>query len=77
LQAGSEAELAERLRARRTETADSLKIRLATAREEQNRIHEFDYVVVNRKDALDDTLTAVVSIIRAEHCRVHPRRVRL
>jgi guanylate kinase len=77
LQAGSEAELAERLRARQTETADSLKIRLATAREEQKRLGEFDYVVVNRQDALDDTLTAVVSIIRAEHCRVHLRQVRL
>ena len=77
LQAGSEEELAERLRARQTETADRLKIRLATAREEQKRLDEFDYLVVNRQDALDDTLTAVVSIIRAEHCRVHPRQVRL
>lgn len=77
LQAGSEEELADRLRARQTETDDSLKIRLATAREEQKRLDEFDYVVVNRKDALNDTLDAVVGIIRAEHCRVHPRQVRL
>jgi len=73
----SEAELAERLRARQTESPDSLKLRLANAREELKRIEEFDYCVVNRTDALADTLDTVLCIIRAEHCRVHPRQVNL
>jgi len=77
LTAGSEEELIARLRARRTETPDSLKLRIATTREEMNRIDEFDYIVINRDDALDETVEAVVSIIRAEHQRVHPRQVSL
>ena len=75
--AGSEAELEARLRARQTETPDTLKIRIATAREELKRLDEFDYVVINRADALEAAAEAVVSIIRAEHSRVHPRQVSL
>jgi guanylate kinase len=77
LLAGSEAELEERLRLRQTESPDSLKIRLVTAREELKRLPEFDYVVINRQDALDETVEAVVSIIHAEHCRVQQRKVSL
>ena len=37
--------------------------------EEMARIPDFDYVVVNRRDALDAAVDDVVAIIRAEHCR--------
>jgi guanylate kinase len=77
LLAGSETELENRLRARETETSDSLKIRMATAREELKRIEEFDYVVSNCEGALDEAVNAVISIIRAEHCRVPQRKVSL
>ncbi len=77
LLAGSEVELAERLRTRKTETPDSLERRLATAREELKHIEEFDYIVVNRDNALDETVAAVLGIIRAEHCRVRQRKVSL
>jgi len=77
LLAGSEEELAARLRMRQTETPDSLKLRLATAREELKRIDEFDYVVVNRAGALDEAVQTVISVICAEHSRVHPRQVTL
>ena len=77
LMAGDEQELAERLRARRTETPDSLTTRLETARDELKYLPEFDYVVVNRAHALDDAVAAVLGIIRAEHSRVHPRKVSL
>jgi guanylate kinase len=77
LMTSAEDELADRLRMRKTETPDSLKMRLATAREEFKRISEFDYVVVNRADSLDRAVEEVMSIIRAEHCRVHPRKVTL
>jgi guanylate kinase len=77
LMTSAEDELADRLRMRKTETPDSLKMRLATAREEFKRLSEFDYVVVNRADSLDRAVEEVMSIIRAEHCRVHPRKVTL
>ncbi|MBI5963195.1 MAG: guanylate kinase, partial [Chloroflexi bacterium] len=42
-----EDELERRLRERKTETADSLSLRIATARKELQRIEAFDYVIVN------------------------------
>ena len=77
LATGSEAELIERLSRRKTETPDSLRLRIATAREEMARIAEFDYVIVNHEDCLDETVQSVISIIRAEHCRVQPRMISL
>ncbi len=77
LSTGSEAELVQRLSQRRTETPESLRLRIATAREEMARIPEFDYVVVNHADRLDQAVQDVVGIIRAEHCRVQQRTVAL
>ncbi|HEY4689808.1 MAG TPA: guanylate kinase [Anaerolineae bacterium] len=77
LMAGSEEELMARLHSRQTETPDTLKLRIVTAREELKRLDEFDYIVLNRAEALDETVEAVVSIICAEHCRVHQRQVTL
>jgi guanylate kinase len=71
----SEEELLARLRQRRTESEEALQRRLATAREELERIPEFDYVVVNRNNALDSAVEDVISILRAEHCRARPRRI--
>lgn len=70
LTAESEAELVERLRERKTEEADQLKMRIVTARHELRRIVEFDYVVVNSDDRQEDTVEQVLSIIRAEKSRV-------
>ncbi|MGD8623813.1 MAG: guanylate kinase [Anaerolineae bacterium] len=77
LLAESEGELLARLRARRTESEEALRHRLDTARQELDCIPEFDYVVVNRRDALDRAVDDVAAIIRAEHCRATPRQVRL
>ncbi len=77
LTAASEEELVQRLANRKTESPESLRIRIATAREELQRIGEFDYVVVNHHDRLAETIQDVIGIIRAEHCRVHPRKVAL
>jgi guanylate kinase len=77
LTARDEEELVERLQNRKTESPESLRIRIATAREELQRISEFDYVVVNHADRLAEAVQDVVGIIRAEHCRVHPRVVKL
>jgi guanylate kinase len=73
----SEEELERRLRERKTETADSLSLRIATARKELQRLDAFDYVIVNQDFHLDDTVDKVRAIISAEHLRVHHRKVTL
>jgi guanylate kinase len=73
----SEDELLNRLRERKTETADALKLRMATARKELQRVGDFDYVVLNRDFHLDDTVDTIRAIIQAEHHRVNPRMVSL
>jgi guanylate kinase len=73
----SEEELVARLRERRTETEAELRQRLETARQEMAHMPDFDYVVVNRHSALDAAVDDVVAIMRAEHCRSLPRRIRL
>jgi len=73
----SEEELARRLRLRHTESPQGLSLRLATAREEIGRLGEFDYLVPNRGQRLDETVDLILGIIQAEHARVHPRQVTL
>ncbi len=73
----SEEELVHRLETRKTETANSLAIRIATARKELKRVEAFDYVVVNRDFQLDETVDIIRAIIDAEHHRVNPRKVTL
>lgn len=68
--AENEDELVRRLNERKTEPADKLKMRIATARQELKRIVEFDYVVVNRECMLDETVSQVRAIIIAEKSRV-------
>lgn len=67
----------DRLRNRKTETAESLALRLKTAEKELEQLPEFDYVVVNTQDRLEETVNTIVAIIEAEHHRVHPRKVTL
>lgn len=73
----NEEELVHRLETRKTETADSLAIRIATARKELKRVESFDYVIVNRDFQLDKTVDTIRAIIAAEHHRVKPRKVTL
>lgn len=73
----SEEELVDRLQKRKTESSEDLALRIATARQEFKRIHEFDYIVVNADSHLDETVDTITAIIQAEHHRVQPRRVTL
>jgi guanylate kinase len=77
LMPSSEKELIRRLRQRRTEGQAALQTRIALAREELKRLPEFDYVVVNRDNKLDDTVDRIMAIITAEKCRVKPRKIKL
>jgi guanylate kinase len=72
-----EQEMIRRLSARKTETPEGLNLRIATARQELKRIVEFDYVVINREDQLDDAVDTILAIIQSEHHRVTPRKVTL
>ncbi len=70
-------ELERRLRERKSEPADRLKLRIATAREEVDRAGDFDYIIVNRRGCIDATVDAILSIITAEKLRVDRRRTEL
>lgn len=77
LTAQDEAELIERLKQRKTETREGLNTRIATAREELQRMPEFDYVVLNRDSHLDEAVDTILAIIRAEHHRTAQQKVTL
>lgn len=62
-----------RLKERKTETEESLKKRVETARQELTRLGEFDYVVINANDKQEDAVSTIEAIIDAEHHRVNPR----
>ena len=72
-----ETEMIERLHARKTESPEKLKLRIATARQEMSQLNLFDYVVINREFHLDETVDTIISIIIAEHHRVKQRVVTL
>jgi guanylate kinase len=68
-------ELVERLRARATESGPDLERRLLDIQDEMDDLPHYDYVVVNRRDRLEDTVEQVKAIITAEHCRVQRRHI--
>lgn len=74
---GNMTELRNRLRWRRTESDDEMEQRLSLAQHELEQVANFDYVVINREDQLDEAAGQIRSIIAAEKLRVRPRRVLL
>jgi len=68
-------ELVPRLEARGTETVDERQIRLATAEREMQRVSEYDYVIVNQSDRLEEAIADLKAIIAAERMRVCRRLV--
>jgi guanylate kinase len=70
-------ELVPRLAARGTETPEERRIRLGTAEREMQRMSEYDYVIVNQRDRLDQAVGDLKAIIIAERLRVCPRTVTL
>jgi guanylate kinase len=71
----NEDELIERLKRRRTETAERLQLRIDTARDELEKVPLFDYYVLNSEMQVDSTVDNVLAIIQAEHLRTEPRKV--
>ncbi|MGB4594390.1 MAG: guanylate kinase [Anaerolineaceae bacterium] len=66
-----------RLQARRSETPEELGLRLKTAEQEFSLTRKFDYIVVNSDQHLDQTIADIQAIIKAEHLKTKPRKVRL
>ncbi len=66
----SEDILVRRLEERKSETSEGLKLRIATARKEIERMNEFDYCVVNNENEQELAVHQILSIIEAEHCRI-------
>ena len=60
--------LEERLIKRQTETIEKVKVRLKKAKQEMKEIKLFHYIVIN--DKLDEAIDNVISIIRAERCKI-------
>lgn len=77
LMSESEDELERRLRERKSESGDSLNLRIATARQEMKRTEEFNYFVVNAEGAQEKAVQQILSIIEAQHCRVNQSPVLL
>jgi guanylate kinase len=70
-------ELEPRLAKRGTETPEERRVRMATAEREMQRMSEYDYVIVNHRDRLDQAVGDLKAIIVAERLRVCPRTVTL
>ena len=73
----TEADLDKRLRDRKSETTEGLKLRIATARQEMKRISEFDYAVINADGYQERAVNQIFSIIEAAHCRVEQSPITL
>lgn len=70
-------ELRRRLTLRRTDSPEEIEARLAVAATEMEQVGNFDYVVINHEDRLDEAVNQIRAIITAEKQRVFPRRVSL
>ncbi len=66
----TEESLVQRLRERKSETAEGLNLRIAAARKEMKRLQEFDYWVINADNESDKAVDEMLSIIDAAHSRV-------
>jgi len=70
-------ELLPRLEKRGTETDEERRIRLETADREMQRMSDYDYVIVNQSDRLDQAMLDLKAIIVAERLRLCRRDVTL
>jgi len=68
----NESEFENRLRKRGTETEQNLKTRIETARRELECAFNFNYIVANAENHLDETVDTILAIIRAEHHHIQP-----
>ncbi len=67
-------ELSKRLRQRCSESVSDLAVRLKTAETEMQQVCQFDYVIFNQPDKIDQAIEQIQAIVMAEKCRVNPRK---
>ncbi|MEO7001538.1 MAG: guanylate kinase [Ktedonobacterales bacterium] len=67
-------ELVTRLDTRGLDTPEQRALRLINAECEMAQAVKYDYLIVNRRDRLAESVNNLKAIITAEHCRAHPRR---
>jgi len=67
----------ERLNNRKTETEESMNIRMNKVKWELEYLKIFDYMVVNRHNQLEEAVETIVDILHAEHHRTNPRKITL
>ncbi len=67
----------ERLTNRQTETEEEQARRLAEAKKELAQREQFEYVIVNRQGRIEEAVTHLHAIMQAEHCRTHPRYMKI
>ena len=72
---GSLDELAERLTQRDTETPEERARRLADARKEMEQRYQYDYLIVNRQNCLQEAVEQLRAIMLAEHARTQIRHI--
>lgn len=65
-------ELEKRLRRRSTESEETIKKRLETAKIEYRKAHEYDYIVITDKPG--DAAGEIISIVTAEKCKFEERK---
>ncbi|MEZ4516919.1 MAG: guanylate kinase [Chloroflexota bacterium] len=77
LRTRSEEVLVQRLTQRKSDSAEGLALRIATARAEMKRMDEFDYCVVNPQDESEKAVEQILCIIESAHCRTKQAPVAL
>jgi guanylate kinase len=64
----------DRLCNRKSETPETLKVRVDTAIKETEQISIFDYIVLNAQDRLSAAVDDIIDILKVEHLKVHHRK---
>jgi guanylate kinase len=75
LMPGSVGELVLRLTNRHTETEEERQRRLKDAEIELAQCQHYDYMIENRQGKLQEAANNLCAIMKAEHCRTHPRDI--
>jgi guanylate kinase len=65
----------DRLCNRKSETPETLKVRVDTAIKETEQISIFDYIVLNAQDRLAAAVDDIIDILKVEHLKVHHRKM--
>lgn len=70
-------DLVERVELRGQDTPEQRALRLLNAEREMAELPSYDYVIVNRRGCLADTVAEFKAIVQAEHSRVTPRSAKV